>query len=137
MFDYLEEVLELVFHFLTSQKDRNAVSIVCKLWYRVEIRSRQRVSIGNCYSIAPQTLINRFPGVKALNLKGKPYFTDVSMDPNILGGLVYPWINAMAKRYPGLEELRLKRMRVCDASLKLLSRSFPNFKSIVLIKCDG
>ncbi|KAI3951225.1 hypothetical protein MKW92_050417 [Papaver armeniacum] len=137
MFDYLEEVLELVFHFLTSQKDRNVVSIVCKLWYRVERRSRQRVSIGNCYSIAPQTLINRFPGVKALTLKGKPYFTDVSMDPNILGGLVYPWIDAMAKRYPGLEELRLKRMRVCDASLELLSRSFPNFKSIVLIKCDG
>ncbi|KAI3966435.1 hypothetical protein MKW92_035653 [Papaver armeniacum] len=59
------------------------------------------------------------------------------MDPNILGGLVYPCIDAMAKRYPGLEELRLKRMRVCDASLELLSRSFPNFKSIVLIKCDG
>ncbi|KAI3947307.1 hypothetical protein MKW92_005972 [Papaver armeniacum] len=59
------------------------------------------------------------------------------MDPNILGGLVYPWIDAMAKRYPGLEELRLKRMRVSDASLELLSRSFSNFKSIVLIKCDG
>ncbi|KAI3878139.1 hypothetical protein MKW92_007403 [Papaver armeniacum] len=137
MFDYLEEVLELVFHLLTSQKDRNAVSIVCKLWYRVDSRTRQRVSIGNCYSIAPQTLINRFPGVKALTLKGKPYFTDVSMDPNILGGLVYPWIDAMAKSYPRLEELRLKRMRVCDASLELLSRSFPNFQSIVLIKCDG
>ncbi|KAI3856742.1 hypothetical protein MKW92_047031 [Papaver armeniacum] len=108
MFDYLEEVLELVFHFLTSQKDRNVVSIVCKLWYSIERRSRQRVSIGNCYSIPPQILINRFPGVKALTLKGKPYFTDVSMDPNLLGGLVYPWIGAMAKSY-----------------------------SIVLIKCDG
>ncbi|KAI3945813.1 hypothetical protein MKW98_023087 [Papaver atlanticum] len=125
MSDFFEEVLELVFHFLTSQKDRNVVSIVCK----------QRVSIGNCYSITPQTLINRFLGVKVLTLKGKPYFTDVSLDPNVLGGLVYPWIDAMA--YRGLEELRLKRMFVSDAILELLSRSFPNFKSIVLIKCEG
>ncbi|KAI3929389.1 hypothetical protein MKW92_026141 [Papaver armeniacum] len=137
MFDYLEEVLDLVFHFLTSQKDRNIVSIVCKLWFIVERRTRQRASIGNCYSITPQTLIKMFPGVKALTLKGKPYFNDVSLDPNVLGGLVYPWIDAMAKSYPGLEELRLKRMHVSDASLELLSRSFPNFKSIVLIKCDG
>ncbi|KAI3840241.1 hypothetical protein MKX03_021656 [Papaver bracteatum] len=137
MFDYLEEVLELVFHFLTSQKEQNVVSIVCKLWFIVERRTRQRVSIGNCYSITPQTLIKIFPGVKALTLKGKPYFNDVSLDPNVLGGLVYPWIDIMAKSYPGLEELRLKRMRVSDASLELLSRSFPNFKSILLIKCDG
>ncbi|KAI3892476.1 hypothetical protein MKX03_012694 [Papaver bracteatum] len=137
MFDYLEEVLELVFHFLTSRKDRNAVSIVCKLWFILERRTRQRVSIGNCYSITPQTLIKMFPGVKNLTLKGKPYFNDVSLDPNIFGGLVYPWIDAMAKSYRGLEELRLKRMFVCDASLELLSCSFPNFKSIVLIKCRG
>ncbi|KAI3944039.1 hypothetical protein MKW98_015191 [Papaver atlanticum] len=137
MSDFLEEVLELVFHFLTSQKDRNVVFIVCKSLFGVERRSRQRVSIGNCYSITPQTLINRFPGVKALTSKGKPYFTDVSFDPNVLGGLAYPWIDAMAKSYRGLEEIQLKRMFVSDASLELLSRLFPNFKSIVLIKCEG
>ncbi|KAI3841894.1 hypothetical protein MKX03_024971 [Papaver bracteatum] len=123
MFDYLEEVLELVFHFLTSQKDRNVVSIVCKLWFILERRIRQRVSIGNCYSITPQTLIKMFPRVKDITLKGNPYFNDVSLDPNVFGGL--------------LEELRLNRMFVCDASLELLSCSFPNFKLIVLIKCRG
>ncbi|KAI3852250.1 hypothetical protein MKX03_028402 [Papaver bracteatum] len=61
-----------------------------------------------------------FPGVKTLTLKGNPYFNDVSLDPNVLGGLVYPWIDAMAKSYRGLEELLLKRMF-----------------SIVLIKCRG
>ncbi|KAI3868321.1 hypothetical protein MKX03_000232 [Papaver bracteatum] len=137
MFDYLEEVLELVFHFLTSQKDRDDVSIVYKLWFILERRTRKRVSKGNCYSITPQTLIKMFPRVKVVTLKGKPYFNDVSLDPNIFGGLVYPWIDAMAKSYRGLEELRLKRMFVCDAILEPLSCSFPNFKSIVLIKCRG
>ncbi|KAI3878794.1 hypothetical protein MKX03_022888 [Papaver bracteatum] len=94
---------------------------------------------GLCLEVAitPQTLIKMFPGVKTLTLKGKPYFNDVSLDPNVFGGLVYPWIDAMAKSYRGIEELRLKRMFVCDASLERLSCSFPNFKSIVLIKCRG
>ena len=36
-----------------------------------------------------------------------------------------------------LEELRLKRMVVTDKSLELLSRSFMNFKSLVLVSCEG
>lgn len=48
-----------------------------------------------------------------------------------------PWIEAMAKSYPGLEELRLKRMVVSDESLELLSRAFPNFKALVLVSCEG
>ncbi|KAI3890871.1 hypothetical protein MKW92_023168 [Papaver armeniacum] len=112
MSDFLEEVLELVFDFLTTHQDRNAVSLVCKSWFRV---SR----------------------VKALTLKGKPHFADFNLVPHDWGGFVYPWIEAMAKSYPGLEELRLKRMVVSDDSLELLSRSFPNFKSLVLVTCEG
>lgn len=43
------------------------------------------------------------------------------------------------KHWPivGLEELRLKRMVVSDESLELLSRSFVNFKSLVLVTCEG
>ncbi|KAI3907207.1 hypothetical protein MKX01_020565 [Papaver californicum] len=43
----------------------------------------------------------------------------------------------MAEIYPGIEELRLKRMVISDYILKLLSRSFLDFKSIVLINCEG
>ncbi|RZC43409.1 hypothetical protein C5167_036357 [Papaver somniferum] len=137
MSDFLEEVLELVFDFLTSHQDRNAVSLVCKSWFRVERWSRERVFIGNCYAITPERLITRFPRVKALTLKGKPHFADFNLVPHDWGGFVYPWIEAMAKSYPGLEELRLKRMVVSDDSLELLSRSFPNFKSLVLVTCEG
>lgn len=132
-----EEVLEHVFDFLTSHRDRNAVSMVCKTWYRVESFSREKVFIGNCYAINPERLIARFPRLRSLTLKGKPHFADFNLVPPDWGGYVYPWIEAMAKASINLEELRLKRMVVSDESLELLARSFPNFKSLVLVSCEG
>ncbi|KAK6912922.1 Transport inhibitor response 1 domain, partial [Dillenia turbinata] len=132
-----EEVLEHVFSFLSSHKDRNAVSLVCKSWYTVEKCSRTRVFIGNCYAISPERMISRFPRIRALTLKGKPHFADFNLVPHDWGGFVYPWIRALANSCSGLEELRLKRMVVNDESLELLSKSFPNFKSLVLVSCEG
>ncbi|XP_038997643.1 protein AUXIN SIGNALING F-BOX 2-like [Hibiscus syriacus] len=132
-----DEVLEHVFDFITSHKDRNSVSLVCKSWYKIEKYSRQRVFLGNCYSISPERLIARFPGLKSLTLKGKPHFADFNLVPDDWGGFLYPWIKAMGKSRIGLEELKLKRMVVSDESLELLSKSFPNFKSLVLVSCEG
>ncbi|KAE8710066.1 Protein AUXIN SIGNALING F-BOX 3 [Hibiscus syriacus] len=132
-----DEVLEHVFDFIRSHKDRNSVSLVCKSWYKIEKYSRQKVFLGNCYSIGPERLIARFPGLKSLTLKGKPHFADFNLVPDDWGGFLYPWIKAMAKSRIGLEELKLKRMVVSDKSLELLSKSFPNFKSLVLVSCEG
>ncbi|XP_022741963.1 protein AUXIN SIGNALING F-BOX 2-like [Durio zibethinus] len=132
-----DEVLEPVFDFITSHKDRNSVSLVCKSWFKIERYSRQRVFIGNCYSTCPERLIARFPGLKSLTLKGKPHFADFNLVPHDWGGFLYPWIEALAKSRIGLEELRLKRMVVSDESLELLSKSFVNFKSLVLVSCEG
>ncbi|GLT81616.1 hypothetical protein SLE2022_000570 [Rubroshorea leprosula] len=132
-----DEVLEHVFNFVTSHKDRNCVSSVCKSWYRIERHSRRRVFIGNCYAISPARLIFRFPALKSLTLKGKPHFADFNLVPPDWGGFVLPWIQALANSRIGLEELRLKRMIVSDESLELLSRSFPDFKSLVLVSCEG
>nr|QNU13184.1 auxin signaling F-box protein 2 [Paeonia suffruticosa] len=132
-----EEVLEHVFDFLESNCDRNSVSLVCKCWFKVERWSRRSVFIGNCYAISPERLISRFPRVKALTLKGKPHFADFNLVPPDWGGFVCPWIEVMAKNNIGLEELRLKRMVITDECLELLSRSFLNFKSLVLVSCEG
>ncbi|GLT27181.1 hypothetical protein SLA2020_021990 [Shorea laevis] len=132
-----DEVLEHVFNFVTSHKDRNSVSSVCKSWYRIERYSRKRVFIGNCYAISPERLIDRFPALKSLTLKGKPHFADFNLVPPDWGGFVLPWIQALANSRIGLEELRLKRMVVSDESLDLLSQSFPDFKSLVLVSCEG
>ncbi|KAF8020896.1 hypothetical protein BT93_G1338 [Corymbia citriodora subsp. variegata] len=132
-----DEVIEHVFDFVTSNKDRNTISLVCKSWYRIEKFSRQRVFIGNCYAISPERLIGRFPGVKSLTLKGKPHFADFNLVPHDWGGFVYPWIEALARSRVNLEELRMKRMVVTDDALELISRAFVNFKTLVLVSCEG
>lgn len=132
-----EEVLEHIFDFVTTNQDRNSVSLVCKTWFKVERESRSQVFIGNCYAISPERLIGRFPRLRALTLKGKPHFADFNLVPHDWGGYVYPWIKALAKGCPSLEELRLKRMVVSDESLELLSKSFLHFKSLILVSCEG
>ncbi|MCD7468033.1 GPI-anchored mannoprotein [Datura stramonium] len=132
-----EQVLKHLFSFLTSDKDRNSLSLVCKLWYEVERRCRRSVFIGNCYAVSPEILIRRFPEIRSLNLKGKPHFADFNLVPEGWGAYVHPWVAAMSRSYPWLEEIKLKRMVVSDESLELISTSFEHFKVLVLLSCEG
>uniref|UniRef100_A0A1D1YFV9 Transport inhibitor response 1-like protein Os04g0395600 n=2 Tax=Anthurium amnicola TaxID=1678845 RepID=A0A1D1YFV9_9ARAE len=132
-----EEVVEHIFDFLESHRDRNAVSLVCKAWYRVERLSRRSVFIGNCYAVRPERLAARFPRVRSLTLKGKPHFADFNLVPQDWGAYARPWIEAAARGCGNLEELHLKRMVISDECLELLARSFPNFRSLILVSCEG
>ncbi|KAF8006585.1 hypothetical protein BT93_K0784 [Corymbia citriodora subsp. variegata] len=136
-YSFPEEVLEHVFSFIVSDRDRNAVSLVCKSWHEIERWCRRRVFIGNCYAVSPEAVVRRFPEVRSIELKGKPHFADFNLVPEGWGGYVSPWIAAMASAYHGLEEIRLKRMVVTDESLELIARSFKNFKVLVLSSCEG
>lgn len=132
-----DEVLEHVFSFLHSDGDRNAVSLVCKSWYEIDRWSRRRVFVGNCYAVSPRAVVRRFPVVRSIEIKGKPHFADFNLVPEGWGGYVFPWIASMAGSYPWLEEIRLKRMVVTDACLKLIANSFKNFSVLVLSSCEG
>ncbi|CAA6664000.1 unnamed protein product [Spirodela intermedia] len=79
----------------------------------------------------------RFPRLRSLTLKGKPHFADFNLVPHDWGGYARPWIEALARGCPELEELRLKRMVITDECLELLARSFPNFRALFLVSCDG
>lgn len=132
-----DEVLEHVLVFLNSHRDRNAVSLVCKAWFKAEKWSRQRVFVGNCYAVTPQQVIQRFPKMNSLSIKGRPRFADFGFVPPGWGAYIEPWIESLAEACPWLEELRCKRLTVSDSSLLLLSRSFQNFRSLALTSCDG
>ncbi|KAH7293997.1 hypothetical protein KP509_28G051500 [Ceratopteris richardii] len=132
-----EEVLEHVLGFITSHKDRNVISLVCKAWYHVEAATRQHVFIGNCYSVSPAHLVRRFKNLKSLTVKGKPRFSDFGLVPAYWGAYADPWVSALAEAYPWFEGLHLKRMTVSDECLAKLAYSFPNFKKLVLSTCDG
>ncbi|XP_028788705.1 protein AUXIN SIGNALING F-BOX 2 [Neltuma alba] len=132
-----DEVLERVLSLLKSHKDRSSVSLVCKDWYNAERWSRSHVFIGNCYSVSPEILTRRFPNIRSVTLKGKPRFSDFNLVPPNWGADIHSWLMVFEKKYPLLQELRLKRMTVTDESLEFLSLSFPNFKALSLLSCDG
>nr|AVV48460.1 F-box protein [Bassia scoparia] len=132
-----DEVLEKVLGLLESHKDRSSVSLVCKDWYNAERWSRTHVFIGNCYSVTPEIVARRFPKIKSVIIKGKPRFSDFNLVPENWGADIHPWLDCFAKAYPSLEELRLKRMTISDESLEFLAMSFPKFKRISLLSCDG
>ncbi|KAF0895031.1 hypothetical protein E2562_006750 [Oryza meyeriana var. granulata] len=137
MLYFPEEVVENILGFLTSHSDRNAASLVCRAWYRIERLSRRSVLVCNCYAVRPERVHVRFPHLRSLNVKGKPRFADFNLVPAGWGATAETWVNTCAAACPGLEELRLKRMVVTDECLKLLAPSFPNFKSLVLVSCEG
>ncbi|XP_062197674.1 transport inhibitor response 1-like protein Os11g0515500 [Phragmites australis] len=132
-----EEVVEPILGYVTSHRDRNAVSLVCRAWYHIERLSRRSVLVSNCYAVHPERVHVRFPSMRSLSVKGKPHFGDFNLVPAGWGAIAEPWVNACARACPGLEELRLKRMVVTDECLKLVACSFANFKSLVLISCEG
>ncbi|CAL0302461.1 unnamed protein product [Lupinus luteus] len=136
-YSFPEEVLEHVFSFIHCHKDRNSISMVCKSWYEIERWCRKKIFIGNCYSVNPNMVMKRFPEVRSIELKGKPHFADFNLVPEGWGGYVCSWIVAMARGYPWLEEIKLKRMVVTDESLELIAKSFKNFKALVLTSCEG
>uniref|UniRef100_A0A2C9U0P0 F-box domain-containing protein n=1 Tax=Manihot esculenta TaxID=3983 RepID=A0A2C9U0P0_MANES len=133
----LENVLENVLCFLTSRRDRNAASLVCRSWYRVEALTRSDLFIGNCYAVSPRRATSRFTRIRSVTLKGKPRFADFNLMPPNWGAHFAPWVSAMAEAYPWLEKVHLKRMTVTDDDLALLAESFFGFKELVLVCCDG
>lgn len=135
--NFPDEVLEGVLGLVKSYKDRSSVSLVCKDWYNAERWSRTHVFIGNCYSVSPEIVTRRFPNIRSVTLKGKPRFSDFNLVPTNWGADIHSWLVVFAAKYPSLEELRLKRMTVTDESLEFLAHSFPNFKALSLLSCDG
>ncbi|PSS17369.1 Transport inhibitor response 1-like protein [Actinidia chinensis var. chinensis] len=132
----LENVLEHVLQFLTFRRDRNAAALVCRSWHRAEALTRLELFIGNCYAVAPRRAMERFRRATAVTIKGKPRFADFNLMPPDWGANFTPWVTFMAQCYRALEKLCLKRMFVTDEDLELLA-SFPSFRELVLICCDG
>lgn len=132
----LENVLENVLCFLTDRRDRNAASLVCKSWYRIEAITRSEVFIGNCYAVSPQRVTARFSRFTSLILKGKPRFADFGLIPPDWGASLSPWITVMSGPYRALQKLHLKRMNIFNEDMKMMAEAFPNLKELVLFCCE-
>ncbi|CAJ2641076.1 unnamed protein product [Trifolium pratense] len=133
----LEIVLETVLQFLTSRRDLNAASLVCKSWWRTDALTRSELFISNCYAISPRRVVSRFSRILSVTIKGKPRLADFDMLPADWGAHFSQWLTAFSTAYPWLEKVHLKRMSVTDDDLSLLGDSFAAFKELVLVSCEG
>ncbi|KAK4742090.1 hypothetical protein SAY87_000091 [Trapa incisa] len=133
----LETVLESVLQFLTCRRDRNAASLVCRSWHRAEAFTRSELFIGNCYSVSPARAFARFSKVRSIYIKGRPRFADFNLMPHNWGAHFRPWVSAMARAYPWLEKVYLKRISLTNDDLALLADSFHQFKELELVFCEG
>ncbi|CAN6340636.1 unnamed protein product [Urochloa humidicola] len=132
-----DEVWEHAFSFLPADSDRGAAAAACRSWLRAERRSRRRLAVANCYAVSPQDTVDRFPSVRAVEVKGKPHFADFGLVPPGWGAAAAPWVAAAADGWPLLEELSFKRMVVTNDCLDMISASFRNFQVLRLVSCEG
>jgi coronatine-insensitive protein 1 len=65
-------MLQLVMGFVEDPRDREAASLVCRWWHRVDALSRKHVTVPFCYAVSPTRLLARFPRLESLAVKGKP-----------------------------------------------------------------
>ncbi|GKA26953.1 transport inhibitor response 1-like protein [Tanacetum coccineum] len=147
-YSFPEEVLEHVFSFLESERDRNSVSLVCKTWYEMERWCRKRIFIGNCYAVSPRETIRRFPEAKSIELKGKPHFADFNLVPEGWGGnlrvldlqecdvedLSGHWLSHFPDSFTSLETLNIACLgsEVSFSALERLVARSPNLKTLRL-----
>ncbi|KAL5731821.1 hypothetical protein ACHQM5_004514 [Ranunculus cassubicifolius] len=128
---------KILLPYSSTQQHRNSVSLLSKHWYEVERLSRTHLFIGNCYSVSPEIVTSRFPNLKSVTIKGKPRFSDFNLVPMNWGAEITPWLAEFKKKYEDLEELRCKRMCVSDQGLQFIAKSFPKFKALSLVSCEG
>ena len=96
-----------------------------------------RLAVANCYTASPQDAVDRFPSVRAVEVKGKPHFADFGLVPPGWGAAAAPWVAAAADGWPLLEEFSFKRMVVTDDCLEMIAASFRNFQVLRLVSCEG
>ncbi|KAG8074376.1 hypothetical protein GUJ93_ZPchr0006g44134 [Zizania palustris] len=130
--------LGLVMGFVEDPWDRDAISLVCRHWCRVDALSRKHVTVGMAYSITPDRLLRRFPCLESLKLKAKPRAAMFNLIPDDWGGSASLWIRQLSASFDFLKALHLRRMIVSDDDVDVLVRAKAHMlASLKLDRCSG
>lgn len=130
--------LECVMNYIDDPRDRDAISMVCRKWYRVDSITRKHVTIALCYTTTPARLRRRFPRLESLKIKGKPRAAMFNLIPENWGGYVSPWVREISEALDCLKSIHFRRMIVGDDDLDLLATSRGSvLRSLKLDKCSG
>jgi hypothetical protein len=105
---HIELVISCVMQYITDAKDRDPVSLVCRQWYELERSTRKEMKISFCYTVTPSRMVNRFPYMESLKLKGQPRAAIYGMIPEDWGCQVGPWISKIAPYSVWLTKLHFR-----------------------------
>ncbi|KAF5202857.1 Coronatine-insensitive [Thalictrum thalictroides] len=137
-FGISDVALECIMEYIDDPRDRDAMSLVCRLWYEIDARTRKHITIAFCYTTTPDRLRRRFPRLESLKLKGKPRASMFNLIPDDWGGYAGPWINEISVDFKCLKYLHLRRMIVKDKDLEVLVGSRgQTLQALKLDKCSG
>ncbi|CAA0809473.1 Coronatine-insensitive protein 1 [Striga hermonthica] len=134
-----DTVWECVIPYVKDARDRGAVSLVCKRWYKIDAITRKHVTMALCYTAAPRSLSRRFPHLESLKIKGKPRAAMFNLIPEDWGGYVTPWVEEIVTSFRrSMRVLHFRRMIVKDSDLEQLAASAGNVLEVLrLDKCSG
>ncbi|GJN14566.1 hypothetical protein PR202_gb01409 [Eleusine coracana subsp. coracana] len=133
-----EEALHLVMGYVEDPRDREAASLVCRLWHRIDALTRKHVTVPFCYAVSPTRLLARFPRLESLAVKGKPRAAMYGLIPDDWGAYARPWVTELAAPLECLKVLHLRRMVVTDDDLAELVRARGHMlQELKLDKCSG
>lgn len=133
-----EEALHLVMGYVDHPRDREAASLVCRRWHRIDALTRKHVTVPFCYAASPARLLARFPRLESLAVKGKPRAAMYGLIPDDWGAYARPWVAELAAPLECLKTLHLRRMVVTDDDLATLVRARGHMlQELKLDKCSG
>ncbi|CAN1292706.1 Coronatine-insensitive protein 1 [Linum perenne] len=118
-----EVVIGCVMPYIYEQRDRGAVSLVCRKWYELDALTRKHVKISLCYTTTPDRVRRRFCHLESLKLKGKPRASMFNLVPEDWGGYLTPWVKEIAESFSCLTSVHFRRMIARDSDLELLAKS--------------
>ncbi|CAO1942311.1 unnamed protein product [Urochloa humidicola] len=135
--DVPEEALHLVFGYVEDPRDREAASLVCRRWHRIDALTRRHVTVGFCYAVEPARLLARFPRLESLALKGKPRAAMYGLIPEDWGAYAAPWVAQLAAPLECLKAVHLRRMTVTDEDIAVLVQARGHMLQVLkLDKCS-
>lgn len=132
-------VLSCVIPYIDDQKDRNAVSLVCRWCRDLDALTRKHLTVGLGYGLAltPDRVRWRFGRLESMKLKAKAWrasFT-VPVDWSIH---ITPWVKEIAANFSHLESLHFLRTPIRDSDLQILARARGETLRVLKIdKCMG
>ncbi|KAK3162504.1 hypothetical protein QOZ80_1BG0090300 [Eleusine coracana subsp. coracana] len=133
-----EEALNLVLGYVDDPRDREAASLVCRRWHRIDALTRKHVTVGFCYAAEPARLLARFPRLESLAIKGKPRAAMYGLIPEDFGAYAAPWLAELAAPLECLKAVHLRRMTVTDGDIAVLVRARGHMLQVLkLDKCSG